>query len=62
MHKNEKVDYFFITINMYDISFSASPIVLFYEVAQETEALKPITELTERGSAIMVKNAAKKPH
>jgi hypothetical protein len=53
MYKNKKVDYFFIRINVYDISFRASPIVLFQEVAQETEALKPITELTERGSAIV---------
>jgi hypothetical protein len=39
-----------------------SPIVLFQKVTQETEALKPIAELTERGSVIMEKNAAKKPH
>jgi hypothetical protein len=44
MYKNEKVDYFFITINVYDISFRDSPIVLFQEVTQETEALKPIAD------------------
>jgi hypothetical protein len=37
MYKNEKVDYFFYN----------GHIVLFQEVAQETEALKPIAELTE---------------
>jgi hypothetical protein len=35
MYKNEKVNYFFITINVYDISFRAIPIVLFMKLLKK---------------------------